>query len=40
MIDRQIVDAVVACIFEEVQGDRLAGAGEAADENELHRPGA
>ena len=34
---RKIVHAVIAGILEEVQGDRLARAGEAADENEFHQ---
>ena len=34
--DRQVVDAVIARVFEKVEGDGLAGAGETADENEFH----
>ena len=36
--DRQVVYAVIPRIFEKVQGDRLAGAGKPADQNEFHEP--
>ena len=35
---RQVVYAVIPGIFEEMQGDRFARAGEAANENEFHHP--
>ena len=35
---RQVVYAVIPGIFAEMQGDRFAGAGEAANENEFHHP--
>ena len=36
---RQVVDAVEARVLEDVQRDALAGAGEAADDDELHDAG-
>ena len=33
---RQIVYAVIARIFEQIEGNRFAGAGETTDENEFH----
>src|SRR5258706_5499134 len=35
-IGRQVVDAVVAAVFQDFQRDALAGAGESADEHQLH----
>ena len=35
---RQVVYAVIPGIFEKMQGDRFARAGEAANENEFHHP--
>lgn len=37
---RQIVDAIVVGVFQEVEGDGLARTGEAADEDEVHGSGA
>jgi hypothetical protein len=34
--DGEVVDAVIAGVFEEIQGNRFARAGLAADENEIH----
>ena len=33
---RQIVDAVVRSVLEQVEGDRLAGPGKAADDQDMH----
>ncbi|MNL13711.1 hypothetical protein D3C87_1346280 [compost metagenome] len=35
---REVVDAVVACIFQDIEGDRLAGAGDSGDEEDPHSP--
>ena len=34
--DRQVVDAIVAAVFERLDGDAFARTGQAADEYELH----
>ena len=34
--DRQIVDAVVAAVFQDIERDALAGAGQTADQYQLH----
>ncbi|EXI84666.1 MAG: hypothetical protein AW12_02406 [Candidatus Accumulibacter sp. BA-94] len=33
---RQVVDTIVVGVLEHLEGDRFAGTGQAADENEMH----